>query len=65
MVLGGKTTVLDVKVDYAHRHPASYPVAVVVKCWAARIASARISSDGTVEYLTYKDALKTDESSQD
>jgi fumarate hydratase subunit alpha len=56
MGLGGKTTVLDVKVDYAYRHPASYPVAVVVQCWAARRASARISSDGTVEYLTHKDA---------
>ncbi len=53
MGLGGKTTVLDVKVDYAHRHPASYPVAVVVQCWAARRASARISSEGKVEYLTH------------
>lgn len=65
MGLGGQTTVLDVKVDYAHRHPASYPVAVVVQCWAARRASARINSDGTVEYLTHRDAWKTDESSQD
>lgn len=54
MGLGGKTTVLDVKVDYAHRHPASYPVAVVVQCWAARRASARIYPDGKVEYLTHK-----------
>ena len=54
MGLGGKTTVLDVKVDYAYRHPASYPVAVVVQCWAARRASARIYSDGKVEYLTHK-----------
>jgi fumarate hydratase subunit alpha len=54
MGLGGKTTVLDVKVDYAHRHPASYPVAVAVQCWAARKASARIHSDGKVEYLTHK-----------
>jgi len=54
MGLGGKTTVLDVKVDYAHRHPASYPVAVVVQCWAARRASAKIYSDGKVEYLSHK-----------
>ena len=54
MGLGGKITVLDVKVDYAHRHPASYPVAVVVQCWAARRASARIYSDGKVEYLSHK-----------
>ena len=54
MGLGGKITVLDVKVDYAHRHPASYPVAIVVQCWAARRASARIYSDGKVEYLSHK-----------
>jgi len=54
MGLGGKFTVLGVKVDYAHRHPASYPVAVAFQCWAARRASARISSDGKVEYLSHK-----------
>ena len=54
MGLGGKTTVLAVKIDYAYRHPASYPVAVVVQCWAARRATARIHSDGAVEYLTHK-----------
>jgi fumarate hydratase subunit alpha len=54
MGLGGKFTVLGVKVDYAHRHPASYPVAVAFQCWAARRASARIHPDGTVEYLTHK-----------
>jgi len=54
MGLGGKFTVLGVKVDYAHRHPASYPVAVAFQCWAARRATARINADGTVEYLTHK-----------
>ena len=54
MGLGGKITVLGVKVDYAHRHPASYPVAVAFQCWAARRATARIGSDGKVEYLTHK-----------
>ena len=54
MGLGGKFTVLGVHVEYAERHPASYPAAVAVQCWAARRASARIHSDGTVEYLTHK-----------
>jgi len=54
MGLGGKITVLGVKVEYAHRHPASYPVAVAVQCWAARKASARIYPDGKIEYLTHK-----------
>lgn len=54
MGLGGKTTALGVNIEYAHRHPASYPVGVVVQCWAARKAAARIYSDSTVEYLTHK-----------
>jgi fumarate hydratase subunit alpha len=54
MGLGGKTTVLGVHVDYAYRHPASYPAAVAFQCWAARRATARINSDGKVEYLTHK-----------
>ena len=54
MGLGGKTTVLGVHVDYAYRHPASFPAAVAFNCWAARRASARLSADGTVEYLTHK-----------
>jgi fumarate hydratase subunit alpha len=54
MGLGGKTTSLGVNIEYAHRHPASYPVGVVVQCWAARKATARIYPDGTVEYLTHE-----------
>lgn len=54
MGLGGKTTVLGVHIDYAFRHPASFPAAVAFNCWAARRASARINSDGSVEYLTHK-----------
>lgn len=51
MGLGGKSTVLSVNIDWAHRHPSSYPVAVAFQCWAARKASARLYSNGTVEYL--------------
>lgn len=54
MGLGGKTTVLGVNVDYAARHPASFPAAVAFNCWAARRASARIYPDGRVEYLTHR-----------
>ena len=53
MGLGGKTTVLGVHIDYAYRHPASYPAAVAFQCWAARRATARINADGKVEYLTH------------
>jgi fumarate hydratase subunit alpha len=54
MGLGGKTTVLGVHVDYAFRHPASFPAAVAFNCWAARRSSARIGSDGSVTYLTHR-----------
>lgn len=54
MGLGGKITVLGVNVDYAHRHPASYPAAVAFQCWAARRATAVIRANGLVEYLTHK-----------
>ncbi|MEM2522104.1 MAG: fumarate hydratase [Candidatus Bathyarchaeia archaeon] len=54
MGLGGKTTALRVHVDYAFRHPASFPAAVAFNCWAARRASARIHPDGAIEYLTHR-----------
>jgi fumarate hydratase subunit alpha len=54
MGLGGKTTVLGVHIDYAYRHPASFPAAVAFNCWAARRATAQIKADGTVDYLTHK-----------
>ena len=57
MGLGGKTTVLGVHIDYAYRHPASFPAAVAFNCWAARRASARINADGTVEYLPHRSKL--------
>ncbi|TFG34224.1 fumarate hydratase [Candidatus Thorarchaeota archaeon] len=53
MGLGGDTTVLGVKVDYAMRHPASLPVGVAVQCWAARHSKAIISKDLSVTYVTH------------
>jgi fumarate hydratase subunit alpha len=53
MGLGGKTTVLGVKVDYAMRHPASLPVGVAIQCWAARKSTAIISKGLDVTYLTH------------
>ena len=49
MGLGGKTTVLDVHVEKAHRHPASLPVGIVVQCWANRRAKIIIHPDKTWE----------------
>ena len=49
MGLGGKTTVLDVHIEKAHRHPASLPVGIAVQCWADRRAYIIIKSDGSWE----------------
>ncbi|MEM3399828.1 MAG: FumA C-terminus/TtdB family hydratase beta subunit [Candidatus Micrarchaeia archaeon] len=34
--LGGKTTAISVKIAFAHRHVASYFVAIAFSCWACR-----------------------------
>ncbi|MCS7365711.1 MAG: fumarate hydratase [archaeon GB-1867-035] len=52
--VGGKTTALTVNVEYAHRHPAAYPVAVAFNCWAARRSKMKIYSNGDVEFVTHK-----------
>jgi len=49
MGLGGKTTVLDVHIEKAHRHPASLPVGIAVQCWADRRAHMVIHADGSWE----------------
>jgi len=49
MGMGGKTTALDVKVEVAPRHPASFPVGVVFQCWAHRKAFLEINKDGEVK----------------
>jgi fumarate hydratase subunit alpha len=53
MGLGGETTVLDVHIGMAMRHPASFPVGLAVQCWAARRASATITREGKVEYTSH------------
>jgi fumarate hydratase subunit alpha len=49
MGLGGKTTVLDVHIEKAHRHPASLPVGIAVQCWANRRAEMVIHANGNWE----------------
>ena len=49
MGVGGRTTALDVHVEYTFRHPASLPVAILIQCWADRRATVRISADGSIE----------------
>ncbi|MHA1712211.1 MAG: fumarate hydratase [Candidatus Freyarchaeota archaeon] len=46
MGLGGKTTAIGVNVEVAHRHPASYPVAILFNCYVARRAKIRMYPNG-------------------
>ena len=50
MGLGGDVTVLQCHIEHADTHMTLNPVAVNYQCWAARRASAHISSDGIVDY---------------
>jgi tartrate/fumarate subfamily iron-sulfur-dependent hydro-lyase alpha chain len=50
MGLGGANTVLGVNIEHADTHITQNPVAVNLQCWAARRASALITSDGAVGY---------------
>ncbi|UXD21935.1 fumarate hydratase [Ignicoccus pacificus DSM 13166] len=52
MGLGGKTTALDLKVDYLYRHPASFPVAVTFNCWAAREAALKMDPNGNWKIIS-------------
>ncbi len=54
MGLGGDTTALDVHIDVAMRHPASFPVGLAVNCWGARRASATITKEGKVNFISHK-----------
>jgi fumarate hydratase class I len=45
--LGGKTTLLGVKIGALHRVPASFFVTITYMCWEHRRRSLRIEPDGT------------------
>ena len=53
MGLGGRTTSLAVNIEYAYTHTGGLQVGVNIQCWAARRATARVHSDGGVEWLTH------------
>lgn len=53
MGLGGRMTSLGVNIDYAYTHTGGLPVGVNIQCWAARRATARIYSDGRVDWVTH------------
>ena len=51
MGLGGKTTLLGVKIAARSRLPASYFVTVAYMCWACRRTGVRIYEDNRIEWL--------------
>ena len=51
MGMGGKTTVLDVHIEYAHRHPASFPVGLVLQCWADRKKTIIFTKNGSIKVV--------------
>ncbi|MGV9198025.1 MAG: fumarate hydratase, partial [Promethearchaeia archaeon] len=50
MGLGGDVTCLDVHIEVAMRHPASYPVGLIVQCYSHRIASFKLNKEGSIAY---------------
>lgn len=57
--LGGRTTLLDCRVDSLPRHPASFFVTLAYSCWATRRAKIDLSSSGKV--LAQSWSVKSDE----
>nr|KJR72949.1 MAG: fumarate hydratase [Thermoproteus sp. AZ2] len=47
--VGGSVTALDVHIEYAYRHPATFALAIVFSCWATRRATATVWPDGRYE----------------
>lgn len=50
MGMGGKSTALAVRIEYAYRHPATFPVGLIVQCWCDRRVKITISRDGGVSW---------------
>ena len=48
--LGGKTTLLGVKIGALHRVPASFFVTVTYMCWENRRREIRIEADGSYRF---------------
>ncbi|GAB6945675.1 fumarate hydratase [Vulcanisaeta sp. JCM 14467] len=46
---GGTVTALDVHIEYAYRHPATFAIGIVFSCWATRRARAIVYPDGRYE----------------
>lgn len=50
MGLGGKATCLAVHAEYAMRHPATFPLGLVVECYSHRTISVKITPQGKITF---------------
>lgn len=50
MGMGGTSNCLDVRIEWAMRHPASFPVGVIVQCYCHRSLSLRVNNQGSCSY---------------
>ena len=48
MGLGGSTTALGVHIEHTVRHPATFPVGLVIQCWCDRRAIVHLDVNGEV-----------------
>jgi len=48
MGLGGRTSCLDVHIELAMRHPASFPVGLIVQCYSHRYAYFKMNEKGEI-----------------
>lgn len=48
MGLGGKISCLDIHIEVAMRHPASFPVGLIVQCYCHRYASFEMNKQGEI-----------------
>ncbi|MDR0616889.1 MAG: fumarate hydratase [Synergistaceae bacterium] len=47
--MGGKTTILDLHIEFSMTHLVGTPVAIAAQCPAARVGTLRLHSDGRIE----------------
>ena len=58
MGLGGHSNCLDVHIEIAMRHPATFPVGLVVECYCHRTKTCRISETGDVTFGKLDDRFR-------
>lgn len=53
MGLGGKNYAMAVNIDVVASHASTVAIGVSLQCWCSRYSTARIYSDGTVDFITH------------